>query len=165
MTESPIVKRVEKAKGIFRSERARILAAPDVRRLLHRYDAAIAHTRETMRQTRVIEECTRCAEKSGSCCFQEVETWYDGISLFINLLLGAALPQQYELPGQCLFLGQEGCKLRARYAFCLNYLCPTLKGRLGPDLLRHVLAAVGHELEAGWALEQTLYRRLKGSFG
>lgn len=140
------------------SNRDRLLAIPEMVRLLKSYAAAIDNTQDTMQRLDVAATCGRCAEESGSCCFQEVETWYDSMLLLINLLLNADLPRARRLHDQCLFLGPTGCQLHARYSFCLNYFCPALQTRLGPVLMNAVRAAVGQELLAGWELEQFLYR-------
>jgi hypothetical protein len=162
--EGIIFNRVEDASRLYHEKRESMLAMPGMRRLLDRYDGAIENTQETMRQAGVADICGLCAKETGSCCFQEVETWYDPMLLLINLLLDADLPRSRQIPGQCLFLGDKGCRLRARYAFCLNYFCPHLKIRLGSGAMNIMLAAVGQELAAGWELEQSLYRWLKGQF-
>jgi len=159
--ENTVYDRLKGALTLYHAYGKSILARSDMRRLLYRYDAAIENTRETMRQAGVVLICGLCAEKTGSCCFEEVETWYDPTLLLINLLLTVDLPRSRERPGQCLFLGTDGCLLRARYSFCLNYFCPTLKTRLGPGVKNHTLAAIGQELSAGWELEQALYRWLR----
>jgi hypothetical protein len=160
--EDPLFRCMEGALTLYHEYGESILAISGMRQLLDRYDAAIEITQETMRQAGVADICGLCAEKTGSCCFQEVETWYDPMLLLINLLLKAELPRSRQIPGQCIFLGKKGCRLRARYAFCLNYFCPPLKIQLGAGAVNITLAAVGQELAAGWELEQSLYRWFKG---
>jgi len=149
--------RIETAQTLVKRWGNEILSMPEVRKSLKRYDEAIENTQKCMQQTGVGSSCGRCAAKTGSCCFKEVETWYDPVLLLINCLLKVDFPYSRELPEQCLFLGNEGCRLRARYAFCLNYFCPSLKLELSTISLHTTLAAVGHELMAGWELERTLY--------
>ncbi len=80
-----------------------------------------------MQHSEIVNTCSACAQdKAGSCCMQDVEEWYDPILLLINLLMGAKLPNFREIPGHCLFVGRNGCKLVAGYSFCVNYLCPRL---------------------------------------
>ena len=102
----------------------------------------------------VLKACSQCAQgPAGSCCFEGVEDWYDPVLLLINLLLDAPLPSQREIPKACFFVGQGGCKLRGRYAFCVNFLCPKLNaGREDGELLR----ATGEELLCGWELEKAI---------
>ena len=112
----------------------------------------------------MVAECSACArENPGSCCFQGVEEWYDRTLLFINLLMGCRIPRSRQFPGHCLFVGSRGCKLIARYSFCVNYLCPRLRRRLGPEGTAVLLAAAGDELGCGWELERALFQWLKKS--
>ena len=159
--ESVVYHRVEDAFRLYHAYGNYVLAISEMQRLLHQYDSAIENTQETMRLAGVAAACGLCAERTGSCCFEEVETWYDPMLLLINLLLNDELPRSRQIPNQCLFLGEKGCRLRARYAFCLNYFCPTLKTRLSSDAMGLTMAVVGQELAAGWELEQALYRWLK----
>jgi len=156
--EDIVFGRIQEAMEWHRAHRHCLLVIPEMVSLLHRYDTAIEHTQEVMKQLGVAVGCSLCATQTGSCCFQEVETWYDAMLLFINLLLNVDLPGSREIPDQCAFLGPKGCRLRARYSFCLNYFCPGLKTRLGPIPIQVAMAAVGEELAAGWELEQSLYR-------
>jgi len=110
-----------------------------------------------MVRTGIVESCTGCAsKKKGSCCFQGVEEWYDHILLLINLLMGAELPRDREAPGHCLFVGEKGCKLIARYSFCINYLCPDLKKSLGKPYTEEIMSIVGEELVVGLEVEQAV---------
>jgi hypothetical protein len=121
--DSIVWEHMEEALTLYREHGERILAISEMRRLLDRYHAPIENTQDAMQQAGVAAACGLYAEQIGSCCFQEVETWYDRILLLINLLLAADLPRSRYLPGQCLFLGKGGCRLRARYSSCLNYFC------------------------------------------
>ena len=160
MKESSVFRQMEEADRIFQGRGKGLLATPEIARLLSGYDSAIWATQRAMGEAEMGLLCGGCSKETGSCCFQEVETWYDPNLLLINLLLSGDLPRSREIRGECLFLGERGCRLRAKYAFCLNYFCPMLKTRFGPDLLKTLLAAVGRELAAGWALEQALDRWL-----
>ncbi len=152
MTNSPVFRQMEEADRIFRNRGKQLLADPEIAALLTCYDSAIEATQRAMEEAGMGLLCGNCSKETGSCCFQEVETWYDHRLLLINLLLSGNLPRSREIEG--------GCRLRAKYAFCLNYFCPMLKARFEPDLLKTLLAAVGRELAAGWGLEQALNRRL-----
>ncbi|EFK10686.1 conserved hypothetical protein [delta proteobacterium NaphS2] len=156
MSKEIVFTHIERARTLYRRRGEEILFIPEMRKRLKSYDEAIENTQKRMRQAGVVKFCGLCAAKTGSCCFKEVETWYDPVLLLINYLMGVDLPHSRELRDQCLFLGNEGCRLRARYAFCLNYFCPSLKLELGSVSLHAALAAVGHELAAGWELERAL---------
>jgi hypothetical protein len=126
--------------------------------LLEEYRHAIARTYQAMAEEGVLKTCSECAQgPSGSCCFEGVEDWYDPVLLLINLLLDVPLPSHGEIPKACFFVGQGGCKLRGRHAFCVNFLCPKLsKGSTNGTLHR----ATGEELLWGWELEKEIRRRI-----
>jgi hypothetical protein len=128
---------------------------------LVKYREAVSLTLEQMNRAGVMRACSLCAAGSGgSCCFQGVEEWYDDVLLLINLLLGVALPEERQVADGCFFVGEKGCRLVARHAFCVNYLCPALSESLEPIERSRLLAASGHELLCGWEIEKTLRRLL-----
>jgi len=99
---------------------------------------------------------------AGSCCFEGVEDWYDPVLLLINLLLDVPLPSEREIPKACFFVGQSGCKLHGRYAFCVNFLCPKISAELKNGRLH---SATGEELLCGWELEKEIRRRISSGTG
>lgn len=108
-----------------------------------------------MAESGVVEACTRCAVKTGSCCFREMGESYSAVQLFLNLLLGAAMPLA-SFAGGCRFVGDKGCTLPARHSFCLNYFCPRLKKSLGGEQIDLMQRVIGEQLMAGWELELML---------
>jgi hypothetical protein len=128
---------------------------------LQKYEAAISETYAQMSRRGIIEACSTCSSKqAGSCCFQGAEEWYDHVTLLINLLMGVEIPGTREVLGCCLFVGSKGCKLLARNAFCVNYLCPNLAASMGEAEKTMLLSVSGKELLCGWDLEKSLRRWL-----
>jgi hypothetical protein len=76
----------------------------------------------------------------------------------INLLLDVPLPSGREIPETCFFVGRNGCKLRGRYAFCVNFLCPRLTQATKSGKLLH---STGEELLCGWELEKENRRQIE----
>jgi hypothetical protein len=74
------------------------------------------------------------------------------------------MPEKREVPDGCFFVGEKGCRLLARHAFCVNYFCPALNEHLDPAKTRKLLSISGNELLCGWELEKAL-RRLLGRCG
>ncbi len=145
-----------RARDLYEHYGRAICADRIIGRMLTSYYAAASSTRETMDKTGMIRACSACSRKgNGSCCFREVENWYDFVLLLINLLLGVEIPYSREVADNCFFLGQNGCKLLAKHSFCLNYLCPDLKDLLGP-LTTEFSSIAGHELLCEWELERAL---------
>ena len=130
---------------------------------IEKYRAAISKTYHQMERLDVLEACSSCAgRKSGSCCFNGVEEWYDATSLLINMFMGVDLQMHREVQDGCLFVGSNGCKLIARHSFCVNYLCPDLTGFLTEAERRALAAISGEELLLGWELEQSIRVWLSG---
>jgi hypothetical protein len=147
------------ARTLFEHCRNAFEQQPELLPLLSAYSAAIGGTQMLMRRLKVTAACTDCAKQgAGSCCFEGIESGYDSVLLLINLLMGCDIPDSREVPGSCFFVGERGCKLQARYYYCLHYLCPALQAALGPDAISELLSILGKELAAGWELERALHR-------
>jgi hypothetical protein len=153
-----VAQEIAKAKAFYDAYGSALREDERVHELLENYRKTIACTYEAMAEEGVLKACSQCAQgPSGSCCFEGVEDWYDPVLLLINLLLGVPLPSGREIPKGCFFVGQGGCKLRGRYAFCVNFLCPNLsRGTKTGKLLR----TTGEELLCGWELEKEIRRRI-----
>lgn len=134
-----------------------LAADPGLRARAEACRREIAATWELFRGLGVAEACAACAvERPGGCCFPEVALNHSREQLLANLLLGAELPETKEIPDSCHFVGERGCKLLLRDSFCVNYFCPSLHQRLGPEAMRGLLAQVGREVLAGQELERAL---------
>jgi hypothetical protein len=157
-----LLREISKAGGLFDRFESALRRHLEIRRLLTCYRNAIEATQARMLQEGVAAMCKHCATKGpGSCCFEGIEDGYDHILLLINLLMGCIPPDNRENPEACFFVGEDGCKLRCRYYFCLHYLCPELQTTLGSEAKQELLKVVGKELQAGWKLEQTLREWLR----
>jgi hypothetical protein len=158
-----VAQEINKAKAFYDAHGSALCGDEKVQELLENYRKAIARTYEAMAAEGVVRACSQCAQgPAGSCCFEGVEDWYDPVLLLINLLLDVPLPSQPEIPKACFFVGQGGCKLRGRYAFCVNFLCPKLNTEMENGKLRH---AAGEELLCGWELEKAIRRRINSCEG
>ena len=153
-----VAQEIYKAKAFYDAYGSALREDQRVHELLENYRKAIARTYEAMAEEGVLKACSQCAQgPPGSCCFEGVEDWYDPVLLLINLLMEVPLPSQREIPEACFFVGRNGCKLRGRYAFCVNFLCPKLNARREDGKL---LRATGEELFCGWELEKAIRHRI-----
>ena len=158
-----ILQELDKAKALYDAHGSALRQDRSVHELLDNYRKTIARTYDAMAEEGVLKACSLCAQgPSGSCCFEGVEDWYDPVLLLINLLLDVPLPSQREVPGACFFVGPDGCKLRGRYAFCVNFLCPKIGAEMKNGKL---LRATGEELLCGWELEKEIRRRIAPATG
>lgn len=148
---------ISTARVLFEHCRHALGHQPELLRLLSLYGEAIGETQVLMQELSIAVTCTDCAKQEvGSCCFEGIESGYDHMLLLINLLMGCTIPEFREEQGSCFFVGKTGCKLQARYYFCVNYLCPGLQAALEPNAKRRLMSAVGKELAAGLELERAL---------
>jgi hypothetical protein len=148
---------ISMARVLFERCRDALGHQPELLRLLSLYGEAIGETQVLMQRLSVSAACMDCAKQgAGSCCFEGIESGYDHMLLLINLLMGCTIPDFRDVPDSCFFVGKTGCKLQARYYFCVNYLCPALQAALEPNAKRRLLSTVGKELAAGMELERAL---------
>lgn len=153
---------IKKARRLFTVYGKDIRLQREIAGSLTKYRRALSVTQERMFRAGVIRACTICAAGTGgSCCFQGAEEWYDEVLLLINLLFGVELPERREIPEGCLFVGEKGCRLLARHAFCVNYLCPVLIRSLERQEKGELATVSGEEILAGWELEKKLRPWLK----
>jgi hypothetical protein len=161
-TSNAALKNVSQARQWYADHGYGLLEDTELSASLKAYTGAIEKTYEIMSAAGIVPRCARCAgEKPGGCCFQGVEGWYDPILLLVNLLLGVDIPVTPVVPGGCLFVGGGGCRLRGRYSFCVNYLCPAIRESLSADELEGLLKTAGEELCRGLEVEERLVRWLE----
>ena len=156
--EKNLKKQVEKALLLHAALGPACLEDPEPGGLLLELDRLAEATDSLMLTTGVAAACSKCAAATGSCCFREMGESYGSIQLLGNLLLGAELPRECDFPESCFFVGEKGCKLKARHSFCLNYFCPELIGILGDRTVLEIQRQVGEQLSIGWELERALTR-------
>jgi hypothetical protein len=156
LDQAPAAK-AHRANDLFERHGCVLREDRTVSSLLDVFCRAIENTGKAMIKAGVAASCTACAAKGpGSCCFPEIEENYDEIMLLINMLLGCRLPETHEVSNSCFFVGAKGCKLKAKYYFCIHYFCPQLQESLGSAGIEALLKVIGKELSAGWELERAI---------
>lgn len=125
--------------------------------LLGQYHAAIEDSWILMNDLGVVDICSACAgQKPGGCCYYGVETWYSNTVLLINMLLDIKIPETRKLEKNCLFAGENGCRLRARFKTCIHHLCPKIKDSLNEYDLFRLRAVTNHEIKIGVQTESAI---------
>ena len=162
--EPGLERRLAVAQELYAAHGAALRGDPEISRLLIEYLQSIGRSQAMMQRHGVFAACAECAGTHGgaSCCFAGAEEWYGELLLLINLLLGVELPVQGDGGQDCFFNGPQGCRLTAHFAICLNFFCPELTQRLGPDRLARLRRQVGRELIAGQVLEGALLGWFRG---
>ncbi len=154
-----VEEQIQKAKALYVRYGGSILQDKKQIEMIKRYRTAIATTRKTMEDLNMIGACSICSGRwTGGCCFAGVEDWYDAGLLFLNLLLGAELPENRMIEKGCMFVGSSGCELVARHSFCINYLCEGLRSSLPLSDRERFLMVAGDEIFCGIQAEQAVQR-------
>ena len=152
---------IDKAKQLFKLHGKSMLKDKEIYDLLEQYKNAIEHTWKTMEGLKVTETCSQCAgTEPGGCCFQDVETWYSDIQLLINMLMGVNIVMTRIYDNSCRFVGEKGCRLLSRNAFCINFLCDKIKNLVSGEELDNLNSAAGKEIDLGIKLENAITKWL-----
>ena len=130
---------------------------------LKKYEAEIEKSFKLMNKLELPRLCGYCATKipGGGCCGEQIATWYDPILLSLNLFMGLRLQTKSYYDNSCIFLGRDGCTLKARYHFCVNYLCSRIYQALDEKDLQLLRSQYGKELFSSWQLEIFIKNLLK----
>ncbi len=156
-----VLEHINKARELYQNYGQDMLENTIISAQVGRYKHAIDTTDSMFKKFGVSAACSKCAQEiHGSCCFEGMEENYNEILLLINLLLGVQLPLNREHKNQCFFIGSHGCKLVARYSFCVNYFCPKLEESLGQDKMARLAGVIGNEVFTGWELELAIKKWL-----
>ncbi len=79
-----VEQKILKAKQLYARYGQAMLDDPKIGNVVDKYRNAIINTNKSMKHLGIVEACTLCAPVTGSCCFREVEEWYDDILLLIE---------------------------------------------------------------------------------
>jgi hypothetical protein len=114
-----------------------------------------------MVQFGVVNACRHCEEEEGgSCCGAGIENKYSPTLLLLHLLLSGELPKTRQWANSCFFLGENGCRLKARHVLCINYLCLRIQKMLPSQDLIALQTITGEEMDTVFHLHETVKRTL-----
>lgn len=126
-----------------------------------RLDRDIEATQREMAATGVIKECSDCAVNGeGTCCGARTAYKCSSILLFINLLLGKALPIVPDNIHLCHFLTKHGCALRARHVICVNFVCQRLRDIIPHSDMCCLQEIAGKEINTLFVLEEYMLNKI-----
>ncbi len=162
MDEIPIHTKIDRAYRLFDRIEQALRSDKEFSTLLDNYERSIDLSHKVMKELRLDRCCAFCATRipGGGCCGKGIENWYDVYTLLLNLFLGVTIPTKRLGTNDCLFLGSGGCRLKARFHFCVNYLCSRITNRLDPQELLKLTAQSGTELFLAWQLESILRTKI-----
>jgi hypothetical protein len=151
--DDPIEAKIAWAEQRYSEHEAWLRTHPEIGRLLRKLGEGVHESDRGRVEAGIAALCATCERDRGiSCCNADLEDRHDGVTLLINLLLGATLPRKRRGPRDCLFLGDDGCLLVARDALCVNFLCQTITEGVEPEKIAAVREREGEELETRLAL-------------
>lgn len=143
---------------ILEKNRETLLSDHRLISLLEELNSAIEATRRERIKSGVAARCSECGSQNRDCCGRGIELRYSVQLLLINLLLGVDLPNYRYREDSCCFLKPEGCCLKARDVFCVNYLCRGITDLIPPERLQHLRELEGKELNLIFKIEEALKR-------
>lgn len=156
-----IDEKIRKAKALFEARGKTLLQEPAVVRLMNELDRRISASQEAMVRFGIVDACRHCEEEEGgSCCGAGIENKYSPTLLLLQLLLSGELPERRQWENSCFFLGEQGCRLRARHVLCINYLCLRIQKMLPPEDLITLQTVTGEEMDTIFHLHETVKRTL-----
>ncbi|MFP4559148.1 MAG: hypothetical protein ACLFO6_06605 [Archaeoglobaceae archaeon] len=151
-----ITEKIAWAEDIYSKFGDLILRDSEVQRLLNILDRSIDATYTEMETAGTLEECTKCAQKTGSCCSRKIDKMYDKRTLLINRLMGVELPKEREIEDGCFFQGMNGCKIRAREIICVDYFCPRMYDIIEREKMVRLQNVAGEEHETLFKLSDRI---------
>ncbi len=156
MDESLLVENsVQQARQLYKDYREKLMSESVFVTLLKNYSSEIERSSRLMVQAGLPDFCGYCATSipGGGCCGEHIATWYDPHLLLLNMLMGIEIQDKSYYKDSCRFLGRNGCTLKARYHFCVNYLCQRIYEKFDKKAIESLRAQSGKELFACWQLE------------
>lgn len=157
-TDESVREKIAAARALYAEHGPRLLADPATAGLLAVLAEAIETTESRFTEAGAAAACSNCGGDDGGCCFDGMQDAFEVHQLLINILLGVDLPDERIFEDACFFVGPRGCRLRAKYSFCLNFFCPNFQSAAGGEVVANLVRQVGRELAAGLELETALMK-------
>jgi len=153
--------KLENAHRLHREFGARLEADPEIREHLKQLLHLQEDVTEVMHGMGLLESCAECGDRAGGgCCSAMMADETDSMLLLINLSAGFEVGPKRDDDYECCFLGPEGCSLKFKPFFCLNYLCRQIQTESSPLQLARLQGATSELLGQILILEGLIRRQL-----
>ncbi len=153
--------KIENAHRLHRESGARLRADPGIQEALKRLVYLEWKVTEAMRSMRIFELCAECGgQPAGGCCSAKMANETDSMLLFINLSAGFEVSRKRDDHYECCFLGPNGCSLKFKPIYCLNYLCRQICDECSSEQFGRIQGATGEFLNQLVVVEALLQREL-----
>lgn len=134
-----------------------LLNLPGMKDKLHNLEVLSQALQCHMASMSMFSLCQTCAVKAGGgCCSAYMAGETDALLLLLNMLLGIEVTPQRDDAVECCFLGPQGCILRVKPIFCLNYNCHHILTGNDPAVLKNLEKAASAVLLEQTAVEKIL---------
>jgi len=138
-----------------------LLTLPGMRDKLHNLEVLSQTLQRQMASMLMYTLCKACAEKAGGgCCSAYMANETDAVLLLLNMLLGVTVTSQRDDSFECCFLGPQGCTLRVKPIFCLNYNCHHILTGNNSAVLKNLEKAASAVLLEQTAVEKILIEHI-----
>jgi hypothetical protein len=142
----------------------KLLALPAVKEKLLQLEILSHALQQQMASMSMFSLCRACGEKAGGgCCSAYMANETDAVLLLINMLLGVTVASQRDDASECCYLGLQGCTLRVKPIFCLNYNCRHILTGNEAAVLQNLENAASAVLRAQTALEQIILGQIRSA--
>jgi hypothetical protein len=121
---SEVPQKLSCARRLYEQYGTELLTLPGMREKLRNLEVLSQALQLQMASMAMYSLCKACAEKAGGgCCSAYMANETDALLLLLNMLLGVEVTSQRDDAFECCYLGPQGCTLRVKPIFCLNYNC------------------------------------------
>ena len=153
--------KMENARRLHREFGGRLRADREIQEGLNRLVLLERKVTEAMRSMGMVELCAECgARPAGGCCSAKMANETDAMLLLINLSAGFEVSRKRDDDYECCFLGPEGCSLRFKPFYCLNYLCRRIYAAGSSEQIGEVQRATAEFLGQLLVVEELLRRQM-----
>lgn len=153
--------KIENAHRLQREFGARLGSDREIQEGLNRLVHLEREVSEAMRSMGMFELCAECgAQPTGGCCSAKMANETDSMLLLINLSTGFEVSRKRDDGYECCFLGSEGCSLKFKPIYCLNYLCRQIYADSSSEQIARLQAATGEFLRQLVVVEELLQGEL-----
>ncbi len=153
--------KIENALRLHREFHARLRADRQIQKSLKHLVHLEQNVAEAMRTMGMFELCAECGSRpSGGCCSAKMANETDSMLLLINLSAGFEVSRKRDDDYECCFLGPEGCSLKFKPIYCLNYLCRHIYREGSSEQIACIQGATAQFLGQLVAVEELLRQRL-----
>jgi hypothetical protein len=153
--------KMENAHRLHRELGSRLRADQEIQKSLDHLVHLEKKVAEAMRSMSMFEVCAECGgQPTGGCCSAKMANETDAMLLLINLSAGFEVGRERDDDYECCFLGPQGCSLKFKPIYCLNYLCRQIYTAASSRQLARIQGATAEFLGQLVAVEELLRKQL-----